>query len=132
MLVLVPLLAVAGCGSDDETAGSGVQETTLEITVWSKGRDADEPRVTRLECQPDASDPACERLAELGADAFDPVPPDVACTELYGGPQEARVEGTVEGEPVEAHLSRTNGCEIARWDEVETVVPVPAWDPASS
>jgi hypothetical protein len=131
VLALVPLLAVAGCGSEDETAGSGAPETTLEITVWSKGRDADEPRVIRLECPPDASDPACTRLAELGPDAFDPVPADMACTELYGGPQEARVEGTIDGEPVEARLSRANGCEIARWDAVEAVVPVPPWDPAA-
>ena len=38
------------------------------------------------------------------------------CTEIYGGPQTATVTGTFRGEPVSAEFSRTNGCEIARWD----------------
>ena len=130
MLALVPLLAVAGCGDSDEEVGAP-PATALEITVWSKGRDAGEPRVERLECAPDATDAACARLADLGPEAFDPVPAGTACTELYGGPQEARVEGTIDGEAVEARLSRTNGCEIARWDAVEAVVPVPPWDAAA-
>ena len=128
LLALVALLPLAGCGSDDE--GAAAPETTLTITVWPEGRDAGEPTVRRLECAPDASDAACTSLEELGADAFAPVDGDMACTEIYGGPQEARVEGTIDGTPVEADLSRTNGCEIARWDAVQAVVPVPAWDPA--
>jgi hypothetical protein len=43
------------------------------------------------------------------------VPANVACTEIYGGPATARVRGTLNGESVDARLSRTNGCEIARW-----------------
>jgi hypothetical protein len=44
------------------------------------------------------------------------VPADVACTEIYGGPATARVRGTLQGKPVDARFSRTNGCEIARWE----------------
>jgi hypothetical protein len=40
------------------------------------------------------------------------------CTEIYGGPQRARVVGTVKGQPVRATFSRTNGCEIARWQRI--------------
>ena len=47
---------------------------------------------------------------------FAPVPSDQACTEIYGGPQTARVTGTFRGEPVDAEFDRTNGCEISRWD----------------
>ncbi|MFJ3958767.1 serine protease inhibitor [Arthrobacter sp. NPDC090010] len=41
--------------------------------------------------------------------------PGTACTDLYGGPETARVTGTLNGKPVEAKLSRTNGCSTAQW-----------------
>ena len=47
--------------------------------------------------------------------AFEPTPGNVACTQQYGGPQTATVEGTLRGDPVSAEFSRVNGCEIARW-----------------
>ena len=49
---------------------------------------------------------------------FAPVPLHALCTEIYGGPQQARVVGTVKGRLVRAALSRTNGCEIARWQRI--------------
>jgi len=45
-------------------------------------------------------------------------PPTTACTEIFGGPERARVRGTLRGEPVSAEFSRVNGCEINRWDAV--------------
>jgi hypothetical protein len=54
----------------------------------------------------------------MKASAFAPVSPRMACTELYGGPQVATVEGTLRGERVHARFSRTNGCEIKRWNGV--------------
>ena len=55
-------------------------------------------------------------LPEL-KDPFAPVPSDAMCTEIYGGPQTATVTGTLRGEPVNARFSRTDGCQIARWDK---------------
>ena len=49
---------------------------------------------------------------------FAPVPKNSVCTEIYGGPQRARVVGTVKGQVVRATFSRTNGCEIARWQRI--------------
>jgi len=73
-----------------------------------------------LTCDPaggDHPDPeaACRALDAL-EHPFAPVPADTACTEIYGGPQTARVTGTYRGQPVHATFNRTNGCEIARWD----------------
>jgi hypothetical protein len=42
---------------------------------------------------------------------------------VYGGPQTARITGTWEGGPVDATLSRTNGCEIARWKALRGLLP---------
>lgn len=69
---------------------------------------------------PDAStaeaSPECEAVEALPADAADPVPRGTACTEIYGGPDVVRVEGTLRGEEVDARLTRENGCEIHRFD----------------
>lgn len=65
---------------------------------------------------------ACAALAEVGARAFEEPPADQMCTEIYGGPQTATVVGTFAGASVDVALSRTNGCEIGRWDELSALV----------
>ena len=37
---------------------------------------------------------------------------DRACTQIYGGPETARITGTIDGVRVDRRFSRTNGCEI--------------------
>ena len=86
----------------DET-GSGV---TREMTLTCVPTGGDHP-------DPEA---ACSTLAAVGAGAFAPPPKDQMCTEQWGGPQVALILGTVDGVAVRARFSRTNGCEISRWD----------------
>ncbi|MDA0564632.1 subtilase-type protease inhibitor [Streptomonospora sp. S1-112] len=81
-----------------------------------------------LTCAPaggDHPDPeaACADLADAGgADAFAEVPDNQPCTFIYGGPQVARVEGHVEGTPVETEFTRSGGCEIDRYDTMGAVL----------
>jgi hypothetical protein len=42
----------------------------------------------------------------------------VVCTEIYGGPQKARVVGVVDGKRVWSPFTRTNGCKIGRWQRI--------------
>ena len=65
---------------------------------------------------PQAAD-ACKKLAGLRA-PFAPVPAGMMCTQIFGGPQVARVTGTFEGRNVRATFNRRGGCEIARWNRV--------------
>ena len=58
------------------------------------------------------------RLAAGGVKLFAPVPRDAVCTEIYGGPQVARVVGRVNGKRVWASFNRANGCHISRWDRL--------------
>jgi predicted small lipoprotein YifL len=129
LLALLLLLTLAACGDEPDAEPAAAPATTLTISVWPQGRSAGDATVRELECPPHADDPKCVRVAELGPDVFAPVPGNAACTQIYGGPQEARVEGAIEGTPVDAELSRSNGCEIARWDGVRAIVPVPTWTP---
>jgi len=107
------LLAAGGCGGDDSSADKG--STDLVVTVWPQGADGPARR-HRVACP---GDQAC---AGLSAARLRPVPANVACTEIYGGPAVARVRGTIDGKPVDARLERTNGCEIARWQRNATLL----------
>jgi hypothetical protein len=123
--LFLTLAVLAGCGSDGGGGGSQQPRYDLTITYWPTGREGDSRSAT-LMCDPGGGthlDPngACDVLLEH-EDALQQVAGDVACTEIYGGPQLA----TITGAGVDATLSRTNGCEIARWDALRAVVELPA------
>jgi hypothetical protein len=102
--------------------------TRLGITVWPEGRQAAESHRYALSCAPARGTVphparACRLLDRLGGAAFAPTPPGTACTDIYGGADQAHVTGLVGGRRVDAHLRLVNGCEIARWNRVRLVVP---------
>lgn len=104
-----------------------VASTSLQITVWPNGEGHGGKRVWTLRCTPTAGTlphraAACRRLATMTR-PFAPTPKNVACTQIYGGPQEALVTGRLRGHPVRARFSRKNGCEIGRWDRVRFLFP---------
>lgn len=56
-------------------------------------------------------------VEQFGRKVFFPQPgPPQLCTQQYGGPQVAVVTGTFYGRQVESVFTRTDGCEISRWD----------------
>ncbi len=105
---------------------SSSASTVLTITI-RQSADA-EPEKYRLECDGDSPDPAstlpnaaeaCAVVARLGVDFFTALPEkDRACTQQYGGPQTAVIAGRIEGTEVKARFALSDGCEIARWQEV--------------
>lgn len=137
-LLLLTALSVAllGCGgADDTTTGTtsgddaGATAST-ELTITVDPGSGGDVATYALTCEPaggDHPDPdaACAALdaATVGdANPLDPTPPGQICTEIYGGDQTAAIEGTLDGEPLATELSRTNGCEIARWDALQPVL----------
>lgn len=103
----------------DPTEAPAAVGASLTVVLDETGSGA--VRTMTLTCDPvggDHPDPAaaCAALAAAGPGAFDAPPGDVMCTQVYDGPQVATVEGTVGGVPVSARFSRTDGCEIGRWD----------------
>jgi hypothetical protein len=124
IVLLAALLVLAGCGSDDPSdAGGNAPRYDVTILYWPEGRGGDSLEAT-LTCDPAGGshpDPAaaCAALLEH-EDALEPVARDVACTEIYGGNQVARITGG----GVQASFSRQNGCEIARWDALQPVLEI--------
>jgi hypothetical protein len=128
-LLLLAFALVAGCGGTEAAGDDRPPRYDLTITFWPTGRDGDSREAT-LTCDPDGGshpDPvsACDALLE-NEDALKPVARDLACTEIYGGPQLATISGTSTVTPVDALLSRENGCQIARWDALAAVIELPA------
>ena len=102
-------------------AAAGTSGTSLRISFWEDGSSARADSVWTLRCSPaGGSLPrpglACARLAALSLEPFSGLGKGTVCTDIYGGPQKARVIGKVGGKPVWATFTRTNGCEIARWN----------------
>jgi hypothetical protein len=120
----VLLTAVAGALIALPSAlGATTAETSLRITYWDDSGKPSQSVTWTLRCNPARGSlaraaVACRRLAARGAKLFAPLPENIVCTELYGGPQKARVVGTVEGRRIWATFSRTNGCEIDRWRRI--------------
>jgi hypothetical protein len=100
---------------------------SLHITVWPNGEGKAPKRTYTLQCMPVGGTlphraAACTKLAKLKA-PFAPTPKDVACTMIYGGPQEALVTGRFRGHSIRARFNRKNGCELARWERVRFLFP---------
>ena len=109
--------------------GAGAPATDLRITVWPEGKGEATALEWRLRCGPVGGTlprraQACRALAAL-EHPFVPVPDNVvACTQIYGGPQVARVTGSFRGRRVWAKFQRNDGCEISRWNRHRFLFPV--------
>ena len=102
-------LALVGCGAEDDAAAPSDPAPSTQLTV----------RVDPDGKGPEPAKEAHVRSARgLRPADFEPVPDDVACTELYGGPETATVSGTLDGRRIDGRFARNNGCEIARWEKV--------------
>ncbi len=120
-------LVLAGCGGGSEDTGSDRPTPATELTVVLDAEGDGQTSQATLTCDPaggDVADPAaaCDQLATVGTAGFEPTAADGICTQQFGGPQTATVTGTVDGDPVDATFSRTDGCEISRWDALDAVL----------
>jgi hypothetical protein len=113
---------------DDALAGS--DPALNDLVVTQDLGDGSPPQRWTLVCAGAVSgdhpqaEAACAHLAAI-EDPFAPAPADLVCTEVYGGPQTARVTGVWGGEPVELEPGRRDGCEIAEWDALGPLLPGP-------
>lgn len=120
----------------DGGSGVGQEEpaarTRLTVTVERSGV-AGADGTFELTCGPTGGthperQGACDRLAEVGAtrtgpELFRAAPQGTMCTMIYGGDASARIVGTWEGRAVDTTVTRGDGCEIARWNNLVPVLP---------
>jgi hypothetical protein len=99
-------LALAGCGGGEDAAAPATS-----LTVREYDGEALTDTIT-LDCS--APGGACERVVAL-LPRLAPDPGEV-CTQVFGGPERRVVSGVVEGRPVDIEITRTDGCQIARYD----------------
>jgi subtilisin inhibitor-like len=124
-VLVLAALAVAGCGGQSAPGGRTSGAASLDISISLGGKDTP-TKVWTLRCPTGGTLPDAERVClnlDRLDDPFGPVPKSVACTQVYGGPQVADVQGTFRGKPVNTRFRRTDGCEIARWNRVRFLFP---------
>ncbi|WP_225993642.1 SSI family serine proteinase inhibitor [Actinomadura rudentiformis] len=126
---------MAGCGSDKATSSPGDSSATTSVspsgssgnpkdtlTVQVKAAAKAAAKTWTLSCDPAGGDhpkagEACAAVAKA-KDPFQPPPSGQMCTKIFGGPEIATVKGTWQGKPVNAKFSRTDGCELSRWEKL--------------
>ena len=131
-LAAVAAVLAVGCGSAASAPGAATaDETSLRISFWPEGNDekpaSAKPKQWTLRCEPPAgSHPqdaeACRKLKAM-KQPFKPPRKGLQCTQQYGGPQEAVITGTYQGQRVFASLSLRDGCQIARFKRLAFLVP---------
>ncbi len=117
-----------GNGTQPPLGGGPYPIATLEITYSHP--DADAVSYT-ISCLGDTAtitpavdglndQSACARLAdpEVQALLVEGPPQDRICTEIYGGPDEAVVTGTIDDRAVNTTITREDGCGIDDWDNI--------------
>ncbi|GHD32024.1 SSI family serine proteinase inhibitor [Nocardiopsis kunsanensis] len=121
----------AGDGAGGEASGDAEVELTIERSLSDdeslEPAEGFEEGTYTLTCAPtggDHPDPeaACEQIEEAGEEPFTLDTSDMACTMQIGGPEEAHVTGQVHGTEIDTEFHQRNGCEIERFEELETVL----------
>lgn len=116
LAVALAALAV-GCGSSSTDARSA--HVSLVVRLDPDGPGGPKPaRELKLDCDQPSQSLACGAAAGVSPRDVRPVAKGTACASIFGGPQTAKITGTIRGNPVDASFSRRDGCQIARWDHV--------------
>ena len=131
--------ALGGCGdADDEPAAPTTTSTpggAIELSIrYDDG--AGKPATAILTCRGNVQRAGgflngkapvgelCATARSRSIRALLTSPPDRqrVCTEIYGGPETARVTGSLDVTKVDRRFTRTNGCEIADFARAAAVL----------
>jgi hypothetical protein len=137
----IPVEPAGGIGDDAEPLPdlpTGGPYPIADLTVTVEHPDADTIEY-QISCLGDtasvigvdiiSAEAACIRLAEPMVESrlvSPPLPGERVCTDIYGGPDIARIEGTLNDQAVNTTIDRTNGCGISDWDNLLVGILPPA------
>jgi hypothetical protein len=68
---------------------------------------------------------ACATARRLARFLASRPPANRACSQIFGGPERARVTGTIGGRRVRRAFARTDGCQIGDWQRAMPLLPRP-------
>jgi len=105
-------------------------DAKLKISVSTSGADyKEEKTLVCVDSKPMESstvqdpDAACAALVRHAENVFFTRPdPNRACTQEYGGPQQAHVTGTIDGREVDKTFTLTDGCQISEWNAMKDLL----------
>jgi hypothetical protein len=90
-------------------------------------------RVAQLSCRGDSARadgflrtsalPACRRARKIASFLASKPSSKRICTQIYGGPQRARITGTIGDRRIDRRFKRTDGCQIGDWQYAVPLVP---------
>jgi hypothetical protein len=122
-------LAITGCGDGSEPA----QKTDVDLSIIASDGHGETKRA-RLRCNGGAKQAvgfgdrsaANLCLSAKRLERFLAREPDRrrACTQIYGGPETARIAGTIGSSVVNRRFSRNDGCAIADWQHAAALIPL--------
>jgi hypothetical protein len=110
---------VAGCGQEDSEPATSddAAAVDLAVTLDVDGPGGEPPQSANVTCQ------SVDDCFGLEVADFEPVPPATACTQIFGGPDRAELEGRFGDEEIPAtEFTRENGCEIERFDRLSALL----------
>jgi hypothetical protein len=67
--------------------------------------------------------PACRHARGIATFLASKPSPNRICAQIYGGPQRARITGTIGDRHIDRRFKRTNGCETADWQHAVPLLP---------
>ncbi len=121
--VLGLALVLAACGGADGEPQERPPAPTVDLVISvasPQGR-----RETALECDASERSARCETARRLAPFLAAQPPDDRICTQIYGGPETARVRGTIGDRRIDRRFSKVNGCAIADWRRAEPLIAAP-------
>jgi hypothetical protein len=128
LLLAALALAAVACGDDDSGSGTG---QTVNLTVSVNDGEGKQAKGT-LKCDEgsaegsgfleDSADEHCRAARSLEKLLTTQPPRDRICTQVYGGPQTARITGTFGAQDVARSLARTDGCQIEDWKQADALL----------
>lgn len=119
LLLLFAILALTSCSTEKDPIPVEKDSPSGTLTLkFQATPDVELEQVPLIHCsdEPDFCD------AVLNDASILPVPENTVCTQQYGGPEYAELTGSVDAVPVSLEFTNTDGCQIARWNSLQTLL----------
>lgn len=140
--VAVALSACGGSGSPGvsspaTTKSGAIGGVLASVSVAVDPGDGKSPRTATLSCDGSkgkgtgylaekvAADSACSLVIGPGRKRLVSGPVGGACTQQYGGPEQATITGSIQGDRINTKVARSDGCGIADWELLTPLVGAP-------